>query len=762
MNIFRHVALALLTLCAAAPARAQQQAPPPPSLLPLPASLEMREGVFQAGPGTLIRVPAGDAEARRIAELLAGYVAQAGGPRLTVADGGAAGPAITLAIDPQAAGAGEEGYELSVSPQQISVASRTPAGLFYGAVTLWQLLTPGDGGAAQVPALHIVDGPRFTWRGLMLDVARHYMPPQFIEQLLDWMALHKLNTFHWHLTDDQGWRLEIRKYPKLTRIGAWRREADGSGRVGGYYSQDQVREIVRYAAARHITIVPEIDMPGHMQAAISAYPWLGSRGDHPPVSVDWGVHAYLLNPDERSFGFVRDVLSEVMELFPGQYIHVGGDEAVKDQWQASRRIQRRIRALGLAGDNALQGYFEQRVEKFLEQHGRKLLGWDEIVDDGLPADATVMSWRGADGAVAAARAGHDVIMSPNESLYLDYLQGDGHDEPPGRPVPLITLRQVYDFQPVPPQLDAAQARHILGLQANVWTEHMISPARVEHAVFPRLAALAERAWSPAGTQDWPDFLRRLVPQLARYRALGIAYADSAFAVRIAAQPAGADADSAMVTLSSQTGYGQIHYSLDGSAPAPDSPRYQAPLQLKLPAELRAASYAGGQAISGVARQRIDALSLLRRDSDQLASCSGKLPLRLGGPPRADGSQDVYRVDIMDPCWIDAAVPLDGIAAIDLRLASLRYNFQLGRDVGNVVRRPSRGGATELQLHLDRCDGPLLAALPLPRGAAPRPPRDFHVALPPQSGTHDICLFVARRSRSLDPLWLIDELQPLPR
>ena len=763
MNILRSAALglSLSVISAAGRAGAGQQAPPPPPLLPLPASLEMGEGAFHAGPGTVIRAPAGDTEAQRVAALLAGYVAEVGGPRLAVAaDDGAAAPSIVLAIDPQAAGAGDEAYELSVSPRQIRVASRTAAGLFYGAVTLWQLLTPqnGAGDTVDVPALRIVDAPRFAWRGLMLDVARHYMPPQFIEQLLDWMALHKLNTFHWHLTDDQGWRLQIRKYPRLTDIGAWRREADGSGRVGGYYTQDQVREIVRYAAARHIAVVPEIDMPGHMQAAIAAYPWLGSRGDHPLVSPDWGVHAYLLNPDKRTFGFVQDVLTEVMELFPGQYIHVGGDEAVKDQWQASRPIQRRIRALGLANDNALQGYFEQRVEKFLEQHGRKLLGWDEIVDDGLPPDATVMSWRGADGAVTAARAGHDVIMSPNQSLYLDYLQGDGHDEPPGRPAPLITLRQVYEFQPVPQQLDPAQARHILGLQANVWTEHMLSPARVEHALFPRLAALAERGWSPAAAQDWPDFLRRLVPQLARYRALGIAYADSAFAVQIAVQPAGPGA--ATVTLASQTGSGEIHYTVDGGAPSPASPRYQAPFELKLPAELGAASFAEGQALSGVARQSIDAASLLRRNSDQLASCSNKLPLRLGGPLRADGSQDVYRVDVMDPCWIAAAVPLDGIDAVELRLASLPYNFQLGHDASSVVHRPSRSGGDELQLHLDRCDGPLLAVVPLPRGTAPRPPADFRVVLQPRTGTHDLCLYVA--GRSLAPLWVVDQLQLLPR
>jgi hexosaminidase len=764
MNTLRGVVmgLALFSMVAAGSGRAGQgaaESAPGPALLPLPASLEMGTGVFHAGPGTAVEVAAGDAEARHIAGLLSGYVARAGGPRLVVRTlAGSADGAIVLAIDPQAAGAGDEGYELSVSPRQIRVAARNPAGLFYGAVTLWQLLTPRDGGASmEVPALHIVDTPRFAWRGLMLDSARHYMPPQFIEQLLDWMALHKLNTFHWHLTDDQGWRLQIHKYPRLTTVGAHRKDIDRSGNADGYYTQEQVRAIVRYAAARHITVVPEIDMPGHMQAAIAAYPWLGSHGDRPPVSADWGVHAYLLNPGERTFGFVEDVLTEVMALFPGSYIHVGGDEAIKDQWQGSPEIQQRMHALGIANENAMQGYFEQRIEKFLEQHGRKLLGWDEIVDDGLPPNATVMSWRGTNGAIAASRAGHDVVMAPYQSLYLDYLQGDGHDEPPGRPEPLITLRDVYDFQPVPSQLDAEEARHILGLQANVWTEHIASPALVEHAVFPRLAALAERAWSPADAKDWPDFLRRLTPQLLRYRAMGIAYANSAFAVKIAVKPAGPG--KAMATLSSQTGYGEIHYTVDGTEPTPDSPRYQAALDLSLPAELRAASFADQQALSGVARQRIDAASLLQRNSDQLSNCSDKLPLRLGGPRRADGSQPVYRVDVMDPCWIAAALPLDGIGAITLRLASLPYNFQLGHDAKDVARHPTSHGGYEFQVHLDSCDGPLLATVPLPSGLTPRPPQDFQVPLQPQSGGHDLCLYAA--GPFPNPLWVIDSLQLVP-
>lgn len=730
-------------------------------LLPLPAQVEARPGSFTLGADTPILVAAGDAEARRIGELLSGYVRQVRGIGLEVVAGPGAGadrPAIVLLIDAQAGGTGQEGYDLDVSPQGIRVAARTPAGLFYGAVTLWQLLTPdaARGLPLTIAAVHIADTPRFAWRGLMLDVSRQFLPPQFVKQMIDWMALHKLNTLHWHLTDDQGWRLQIRKYPRLTEVGAWRTPPGGGARVGGYYTQAQVRDIVRYAAARYVSIVPEIDMPGHAQAAIAAYPWLGSRGDRPAVSADWGVHGYLLNVDERTFGFIGDVLDEVTQLFPGRYIHVGGDEAVKAQWKASPRVQARMRQLGVASEDALQGYFMQRLQGLLVARGRSLVGWDEIVDDGLPAEATVMSWRGSAGAIAATQAGHDVIMSPSDSLYFDYLQGAGHDEPPGRPR-LTTLQDVYGFQPLPAQLDAAQARHIIGVQANVWTEHMRTPRRVEHAVFPRLAALAEIAWSPAGTEDWQGFLARLAPQLARYHALGIDYAGSAFEPAIEAAP-GATTGSTTVKLASQSGFGEIHYTFDGTGPGPDSPRYQAALTAPLPLEVRAASFLGDQQLAPEARQRIDAASLLLRNSDQLQSCSDKLPLRLGGPLRADGTQAVYRVDIMDPCWLYAEAPLQGLSRIEVRLARLSYNFQLGGDADKVVLRAPHTRYGELQVHFDACDGPLLAEVPL-RPDTARRPQTLAATFAAQDGAHALCLYVSRRG--VDPLWVIDTVQLVP-
>lgn len=724
-----------------------------PQLIPLPALVEPGDGAYTLPAGVPVLVGSTGAEGQEAARFIESLPGMGGGEARPDA---LAVPDVLLAIDPQAKGEGEEDYTLDVTPRGIRVAARHGAGLFYGAITAWQLLTPLQPGATQrrVPALHIEDHPRLAWRGLMLDVARHYMPPRFIEQLIDWMALHKLNTLHWHLTDDQGWRLEIRKYSRLTAVGAWRTEADGT-RSGGFYTQAQVRALVRYAAARHITIVPEIDMPGHMQAAIASYPQFGVTGAHPPVSHDWGVHPWLLNVDDRTFGFVGDVLGEVLELFPSSYIHVGGDEAVKTQWQASKQVQARMHALGIKDENAMQGWFMQRLETWLEAHGRKLVGWDEIVDDGLPADATVMSWRGIAGGIAAARAGHDVVMTPAPTLYFDYLQGAGHDEPPGRLHPL-TLAEVYAFDPMPSALDAAQQRHIVGMQANVWTEHLANPEQVEHAVFPRIAALAETAWSPAAAHDWNDFLRRLLPMLQRYRALGIPYAESAFCVTAESTPEGPGA--ARLTLSNQAGLGEIRYTLDGSDPGPDSALYQAPFQVQLPARLRAAPFVEGRAIASVTRQDVDADTFLTHDSDALQDCSHLLPLRLSGPLRPDGTHEALHVDIMDPCWRWPEAPLQGVNGIAVRVARLPFNFQLAGDNAKMVLRQPHSRYGELEVHGDGCDGPLLASVPLRADTGKAGPQRLSAALPPQAGSRGLCLYFTRHGP--DPLWAIERVQLL--
>jgi hexosaminidase len=426
-----------------------------------------------------------------------------------------------------------ESYTLDISPRRVVLAASDPRGLFYGAVTLWQLSTAGSpSDTVNVPAVHIVDSPRFAWRGLMLDSARHYQSPEFILQFIDWMALHKLNVFHWHLTDDQAWRLEIKKYPRLTSVGAWRVPAGAApasdidpatGRprlYGGFYSQETVRKIVAYAAERHITVVPEIDMPGHATAAVVAYPRLASIVPAPAeVPSDWGVYSNLYNADEGTFEFLENVLAEVVELFPGQFVHVGGDEAVKDQWKASPHIQERIRELGVSNEEGLQRYFVERIGKFLTAHHRRLIGWDEILEGGIPRDATIMSWRGVDGAYAAARGGHDAVLSPSPTLYFDNRQS-ATDTQPGRGH-VTSLEDVYKFDPMPASLAPDHRQHILGLQANIWTEHIRTEERVQYMTFPRAAAVAEVGWSAAGSLDWDGFRLRLPAQMHRYELLGI-------------------------------------------------------------------------------------------------------------------------------------------------------------------------------------------------------------------------------------------------
>jgi hexosaminidase len=514
----------LLTACSSQHIARRDHAPLP--LIPLPATVERAPGHFAFHRGLPIVVRSGNALALGAARYFQQLVADL---HLDLrVDGVEADGAIAFVIDPNLTvrdDASDESYELSVSPRRIRVSARSPRGLFYGGITLWQLISATDEATPlQIPAVAISDHPRFAWRGLLLDSARHFQSPEFVKRFIDQMAQHKLNVLHWHLTDDQGWRVEIRKYPLLTQVGAWRTPPGGGAAYGGFYTQDEIRDIVRYAQERYVTIVPEIEMPGHAQAAIAAYPQFGVTGRNPGVSHDWGINTYLYNVDESTFGFLQDVLDEVMELFPSPYIHVGGDEAAKDQWQASARAQERMRELGLKDDAALQGWFTARIGKYLAAHGRKLIGWDDILEGGsVPPDATVMSWRGAQGAIDAAKRGHDVIMAPSPVMYLDHLQSSAHDEPPGRP-DVVSLEDVYRFEPVPHELDSAQAAHVLGAEAALWSEYLTDTQRLEHAAFPRTAALAEALWSEQQRRDWASFQARLPAQLARYARAGVAYA----------------------------------------------------------------------------------------------------------------------------------------------------------------------------------------------------------------------------------------------
>ncbi len=525
------LAAGLLLAACRTPAALETPDPAPPAVIPAPLNVERLDGSFRATAGMPVSSD-GSPESRRVAGYFAGLVRRTRGWVLPVReqrDSRAPRGGIAFLLDAEAPAA-PEAYALTIRPGGVTVSARDHRGLLYGAVTLWQLIGtgPGDAGPVSLPAMDIADEPRFRWRGVMIDSARHYQSPEFLERFIDWMALHKLNVLHWHLTDDQGWRLEIRKYPRLTEVGAWRVPAGATETYGGYYSQDVVRRIVRHAEERNVTIVPEIDVPGHATAALVAYPWLGVDGSaHAAVPADWGVYPNLFNVEDRTFEFMEDVLQEVLALFPGEYIHVGGDEAVKDQWRSSPRVQQLMRERGIPDEHALQSYFIQRIGRFLSARGRRLIGWDEILEGGLAPDATVMSWRGIEGALAAAAAGHDAVLSPWPTLYLDNRQSADVAEPPGRGR-VISLEDVYRFNPMPDALAEGLRRHILGLQVNLWTEHMRTEERVQWMAVPRAAALAELGWSPPERLDFKGFRTRLESATGWYRALGYGFADTAF------------------------------------------------------------------------------------------------------------------------------------------------------------------------------------------------------------------------------------------
>jgi hexosaminidase len=524
----------------------------PVDVIPRPVKVTLSKGRFTLTAGTVIWT---DRSTGGVARWLARSLEPATGFDLTVRPGaGTSGSRILFRRDRALLAAlGSEGYRLDVRPGRVTITAAEPAGAFYGAQTLRQLLPPEifreapvEGVAWTVQALSIEDRPRFSWRGMHLDVSRHFMPKEFVKKYIDLLALHKMNTFHWHLTDDQGWRLEIKKYPLLTQVGAWRKETlvgrpnrDSTQNVfdkkphGGFYTQDDVREIVAYAKTRFVNVVPEIEMPGHSQAAIAAYRQLGNTGDSLGVWTGWGVNPHILNPSDSTIAFVKDVLTEVMRLFPSKFIHVGGDEAIKPEWKASPRAQERIKALGIPPDdpadtlhpyraeNELQSWFIRQMDTFLTSHGRRLVGWDEILEGGLAPNAVVMSWRGTAGGLAAARAAHDVVMTPTSHTYFDYYQTRDRDREPLAIGGFLPIDTVYSYEPVPAELEPQFRRHILGAQAQVWTEYIEGPKNAEYMAFPRAAALAEIVWTPRERKDFADFMARLEVHGRRLDALDV-------------------------------------------------------------------------------------------------------------------------------------------------------------------------------------------------------------------------------------------------
>ncbi|MCU1675463.1 MAG: beta-N-acetylhexosaminidase [Frankiales bacterium] len=503
----------------------------PADLVPRPSRHDTAEGHFPLSRSTTVGA---DDDLAGAARWFTTVVGAATGVPLTA--GNVALASIRFAHD---SGLPDEGYRLTVTPQQVEVAASTEAGAFYGAQTLRQLLGPDafrrsavTQGPWVVPACTIEDAPRFPWRGCLLDVARHFQPKDAVLRFVDLMAAHKLNVLHLHLTDDQGWRIEIVQYPELTRVGAWRTHSM-LGRAtpdvfddrphGGYYTQADLREIVAYAAARHITVVPEIDVPGHTQAAIASYPELGNLEQRLDVWTFWGINDNVLNVEEATVGFFRNVLDEVVGIFPSTYISLGGDEVPTGQWEESYAARARLLELNLFDATRLEAWFLSELAVHLRVGGRRIAVWDELVDKGLPPGALVQSWRGLDGALAALRAGHEVVMCPEQHLYLDHRQSDHPDEPV--PVGFVrTLEDVYGYEPMPLGLTEEEQARVLGAQAQIWTEHLDNPRRVDYAAFPRLVAFAEAVWSDPAHKDKDDFVRRLTEShLARLDALGVEY-----------------------------------------------------------------------------------------------------------------------------------------------------------------------------------------------------------------------------------------------
>jgi hexosaminidase len=539
---FRYFALIALAAFTNGSVLAAEQGPPAPAIAVIPRPVKVTPGKGHLTISARTRIYADRASAG-VGRQLARYLEPATGFIFHVRLGTRPGAnAITLRRDRALLKRlGPEGYLLTVTRSRILIRAPEEAGLFYGVQTLRQLLPPDifrdapiPGSVWTVPAVSIEDYPRFQWRGAHLDVSRHFMPKEFVKKYIDLLALHKLNTFHWHLTDDQGWRLEIKQYPKLTSVGAWRKETivghqtrDASQwtfdhtRHGGFYTQDDAREIVAYAKARFVTVVPEIEMPGHSVAAIAAYPELGVTGEPLDVATHWGVFSDILNAKPSTLQFMQNVLTEVMSIFPSRYIHVGGDEADKAKWKASPDIQSRIHELNLKDEDELQSWFVRQMDAFLTAHGRRLVGWDEILQGGLAENAVVMSWRGTTGGVAAARAGHDVVMAPTDNTYLDYYQSRDQANEPLAIGGFLPLETVYAYEPVPPDLEPQYASHILGAQAQVWTEYMPDPRHVEYMAFPRLTALAEVVWTPSDRKDYADYLSRLAVDMERLQRLDV-------------------------------------------------------------------------------------------------------------------------------------------------------------------------------------------------------------------------------------------------
>lgn len=682
------------------------------SLLPVPLYLQHEEGECVVPDTVTITVP-DDEELRASADWFAGLIAQRNGPRVRVAAGNTQGATVSVERvsqgDLQTQFEEEkllsitgltEAYSLQVKPDSVLIQASDNAGLFYGMGTLWQLLKQHPGPDGKLPCLKILDAPEFEWRGLMLDSARHMQSTKFIKQYIDWMSLHKLNVFHWHLTDDQAWRLEIKAYPKLTEVGGYRVPAGaapaadidpvtGEARLyGGFYSQDEVRDIVAHAASRHITVVPEIDVPGHASAAIVAYPELGVPGFQlQKVPASWGIYHNVFNLEESTFVFLETVLGEIVEMFPGEFIHLGGDEVVTEQWEASDRVSERMKELEIDSYQSLQNYYVERLQAFLKPYDRRVIGWDEILESSLPSEAVVMSWRGVEGAIEAAAKGHQTVLSPAPTLYLDHIQSAAVDEPPGR-MDVITVHDIYEFNPLPESL-GENRNLLLGLQGNLWTEHVRLEERAAYMTWPRATAIAELGWSPPAKRNWEDFSSRLEAHRARLDDLGI---------------------NAARTYTAK--------------PVVDSGQYS------------------------------------RREDRELELCQSSIVLALEDDAPINGERESFLLDISNPCWIWRDADLSNARSFSAAVGQLPFNFEIGDSINAVIVNPPNTPEGELTVRYGSCDGPVIVELPL----APAVNNQAATELPAgelsltENSTLRADLCISFNRNGIEPIWGIDWVQ----
>lgn len=576
------------------------------NIIPQPVSLQLNNGSFTLNDAAVIKYSLLNKDLKAAAELFAASVKALAD--INLKHNAASSKTIELAIK-KTEGVGDEGYLLNVSSSSVVLSANTKTGILYGIQTLLQAMQPKSASSMQIPAMTVKDFPRFQYRGMHLDVGRHFYPVSFVKKYIDFLATYKFNYFHWHLTEDQGWRIEIKKYPELTSVGGYRNgtiigrypgTANTNLHYGGFYTQEEVKEVVAYAAQRSITVIPEIELPGHSSAAIKAYPWLScfpnkptdmkknpsafsklmqeTNGEVKEVQETWGVFDDIFCAGKEStFEFLKNVFDEVLPLFPSKYIHVGGDEAPKEHWKVCPACQARIKAEGLKDEHELQNYFITRMEKYINSKGRTIIGWDEILEGGLAPNAIVMSWRGEKGGIEAAKQNHQVIMTPSNPVYFDHHQGDPSTEPIGIGG-FNNLKKIYAYEPVPKELNAQEAKYVLGAQANMWTEYVPTTQHVEYMVLPRMLALSEVVWSPKEIRNWDSFNERLQPHFTNFEKKGWNYSRGNYKVDIKTN---AQNGQLFATLATEIFKGQVVYTTDGSQPTTTSTKYNTPIPVSV-------------------------------------------------------------------------------------------------------------------------------------------------------------------------------------